>query len=171
MKKKWIFYFIGALLGSPCYAQSIAPSTLNAAGASAVVGTNTHEWSVGEMVLVHTATAGSTTVTQGLLQPSYLSNADIHEETSGAQEQFILFPNPTDGQISLQPYLGTGTELDLTLLDLTGKVLLRRQAVLHNGNEAQSVDLNPYAAGMYILSIQWRQDNKSKQVSYKVEKR
>lgn len=171
MRKKWIFYFIGVLLCSPCYAQSIAPSTINAAGNSAVVGTNTHEWSVGEMALVHTATAGSNTVTQGLLQPVYLSNADIHEETSGAQDPFILFPNPSDGQIFLQPHLGNGTQLDLTLVDLSGKVLLRRQAVLYHGNEAQSVDLNTYASGMYILSVQWQQDNKPKHVTYKVEKR
>jgi len=171
MRKKWIFYFIGALLGSPCYAQSITPSTLNSAGNSAVVGTNTHEWSVGEMVLVNTATAGSHTVTQGLLQPTYLSNADINEETLGAQDPFILFPNPSDGQIFLQPHLGVGTVLDLTLVDLSGKVLLRNQAVLYNGNEAQSVDLNSYAAGMYILSVQWQHDNKPKHVTYKVEKR
>lgn len=172
MKKKWIFYLTGALLGSSCYAQTgIAPSTLNAAGGTAVAGGNTHEWSVGEMVAVETATAGSHTVTQGVLQPIYVDNASIHEETSGLQDQFILYPNPSHGQIFLQPYLGTGTTLQLTLIDLGGKVLNRREVPLYTGNETQSVDLGAYASGMYILSVQWQQDGKSKHVTYKVEKR
>lgn len=171
MRKKWIFYFIGGLLASPCYAQSIAPSTLNAAGGTAVVGSNTHEWSVGEMVLVETATAGSHTVTQGLLQPSYVINADIHEHTSGMQDHFILYPNPSTGQVYLQPHLGQGTTLEITLLDLTGKVLDQRRSALYGGNETQTLDLSAYASGMYILSVQWRQDDQERHVSYKVEKR
>ena len=171
MRKKWIFYFIGGLLASPCYAQDIAPSILNAGGGTAVTGGNIHEWSVGEMVLVETATAGANTVTQGVLQPIYVDHTDIHEETAGLQDAFVLYPNPTNGQVLLQPYLGTGTTLDLTLVDLTGKVLSKRQVVLYGGNEAQSLDLNAYASGMYILSVQWMQDGTSKNVSYRIEKR
>jgi hypothetical protein len=171
MKKKWILYFIGWLLGAAVYAQSITPSTMNSAGGSALVGTNINEWSFGEMVAIETAAAGPNTVTQGLLQPTYANNVSIDEHTSGLQENLILFPNPTDGNIFLQPSLSAESMLEMRIVDMSGKVLAQQQSKLYSGTEIQTFDLTGYTSGMYILQVEWKQDNKQQQAVYKIEKR
>lgn len=170
MKKRWLFLLIGGLAGSSCYAQSLSPSILNAAGGTAVVATLTHEWSVGEMVSVHTATAGSVTLTQGLLQPRYAATAGINEQTSGLQQHVVLYPNPSNGVITLQPDLDAGSNLRLRLLNMAGQELSYREVYLTSGNEAQIFDLGNYASGIYLLQAVWTKGEQHKHAVYKIEK-
>lgn len=170
MKKTWIFCLVAGSLAPPCFAQSLSPSILNSAGGTAVVGTRTHEWSVGEMVLVETAASGPVTVTQGLLQPGYSDHLAIEESASGLQEHLLLYPNPTTGSIYLQPDLAESSRLQYRVLDLSGKVFALREAWLYTGKETQTVDLGGYASGMYLLQVEWQQNGKSRRAVYKIEK-
>lgn len=169
MKKQLVLYLACGLLGGHCYAQDIFPSIINAAGGSAVVGTDIHEWSVGEMVLVSTETAGTGLVTQGLLQPIYTNNVSIDEETA-TTPNFVMYPNPTNGNIYLQPDLAANSRMKVRIMDITGKVLSNREIWLTNGNETQGFDLTAFASGIYLLQVEWKQGNETKNAVYRIEK-
>jgi hypothetical protein len=108
-----------ASLNDICAAQSLGPATLNAAGGSTAVSGNTHEWSVGEMVLVHTATTSGLVVTQGILQPM-LQVTGIHDNEL-ALEGMSIYPNPASDQLHIKFDLARNLEVTLKLSDISGR--------------------------------------------------
>ena len=131
-------------------AQSIGPSTINAAGGSATVGGNTHEWSIGEMTIVSTNTAGSVTVTHGVLQP-FKSSTLVNDPAFASL--LNVFPNPAQSILSIRHSdLGTGA-IAYALTDATGKIVARRSEPLA-GPATHTLNIEPLAAGVYLLSIE-----------------
>lgn len=154
--------------GQDVSAQSISPSVLNATGGSQSVGPNTFEWSVGEMTLVSTASAGSIIVTQGLLQPIQAPSA-IGNTTMNA-EDLSVFPVPASSVVHIRPAFKRGGKLGLLLLDATGRTVLRSEAVLKTGNEMQQLDINAVANGTYVLNISYQATGNLSHQSYKIQK-
>ncbi len=154
-------------------AQSIGPQTLNAAGNSISLAGNTYEWSVGEMVLINTATVGNLTVTQGVLQPLIIEEDTTgisNKETKLTQSQLHIFPNPTENIIYLKPNLQPNTNLSITIMDIQSRVLLKKEIFLNNGNEQQEINLSGMAAGMYMLNVFAKEPNREFFNSYKINK-
>lgn len=67
-------------------------------------------------------------------------------EHTGANNSFVIYPNPTNGElfVSHSQY----DELDITITDITGKVL--KATTLQNN---ESVDVSAYPQGMYFIQI------------------
>jgi len=151
-----------------CSAQSISPSTLNATGGNAVIAGNMYEWSIGEMTLVHTATSGTLTVTQGLLQPK-ASQVGINDVPLSL-DQLSVYPNPTGNFVYLESKLNAAAELQYSLYDVLGKSLIFRTFKIPSGKEKIMIDLAPFAAGNYYLNVQVQQQGKQYHNSFEIKK-
>lgn len=166
---KYIFLTIAGLafvLG--VHAQSVGPVTLNAQGGSATVGGNTFEWSIAEMTLVSTATAPNIVVTQGVLQP--MPPATGVKDNKYLAENLKVYPIPTQGVLYLEPSFLNGGTLSYLLMDANGKTIARREVILNTGHERQSVDMNAFAAGNYMLQVQYNEGGSVNTNTFKVQK-
>jgi len=61
-----------------------------------------------------------------------------------------IFPNPAEDQITIQPISGEKSDLNITLLDVTGKTILKKQ-----GSQASvyTIDISDLVAGVYIVNV------------------
>lgn len=167
MKKQLIYSIPILLLGITARGQTIGPSALNATGGSADLSGNTYAYSIGEMTLVNTASAGGILVTQGLLQPDDNATGIVSLPLDGFIE---IYPNPADQFVYLQPTLPAQSKLLLELLDATGKQLQIRSVDLGSGREKQTIVLSGYAAGNYHLRIEVHHDQLNYRGSYNIQK-
>lgn len=168
MKRIYLVFLMGIAAAASAHAQSVGPTTLNATGGTGAVSGNTYEWSIGEMVLVHTAISANLIITQGLLQPSPPPSGIKKTETLFAD--VTVYPNPAHDIIYLQPKLTGGGVLQYVLQDITGKVLKTGTVTLANGNEKQTITLEGYAAGRYMLTVHFSRNEQQYQNNFKIEK-
>lgn len=131
-------------------AQSIGPATLNAAGGSTAVSGNTYEWSVGEMVLVHTVSTSGLVVTQGILQPM-LQVTGIKDQL--ALEGMSIYPNPASDQLNIKFNLDRNLDITLKLTDISGREQYLKKIKNHNGSALITMNFKAYAAGAYMLQV------------------
>ena len=71
----------------------------------------------------------------------------IHQNTLGLGENEILvniYPNPTTGVF----YVNLGQEMDLRVLDISGKVLVSKAGI-----QQENIDLAPFGSGMYLVEL------------------
>lgn len=130
--------------------QSIGPSTLNSAGGSTNIGTDTYEWSIGELALVSTFTSSSIVVTQGVLQPVAPTAID---DVSTVAAQLQVYPNPAGEELHLSCTPVADVTLALSLCDMTGRQLYNQSFELRKGVAfSQTIPMASYAAGQYLLS-------------------
>jgi hypothetical protein len=136
------------------FAQSIAPATFNTAGGSYNNAGSyfRFEWSFGEMLLINSFAPPDSTVlvTQGVLQPctdgtgkpgsSVFENGD-----------YRLFPNPTAGKFELNFFIRESGQMNLRLVDATGKVLDKRSYAYNGCCSIQLFDLSDYPVGLYYV--------------------
>jgi hypothetical protein len=76
-----------------------------------------------------------------------------------------LFPNPTKDEIQLKYNLPKEDKINISLYDLTGKLVLEKNAGSKNAGENQdNLDLRQLAAGNYICRISGERNSISKQI-------
>ncbi|MEE3037566.1 MAG: CotH kinase family protein [Bacteroidota bacterium] len=68
-------------------------------------------------------------------------------------DQFILYPNPTDGQFVVSLDLNQKQDLLITITDYLGKVVFLEQLTELNGHYNRGIDLSHKASGIYTLTI------------------
>jgi len=149
-------------------AQSIGPSVLNSTGGTAAIGSNTYEWSVGEMTLVGTFAGTGISVTQGVLQP--VQNTTGIAGVSIGPDELRVYPVPATDALYIRPAFTTGGTLCIALLDASGKTVSRKITNLSSGTELQELNVGTLAAGNYLLQIAYETGSTSKQQSYKIQK-
>lgn len=147
---------------------SQAQSTLNATGGHGTVGGDHFEYSIGEMAVVNTASAGNIVVTHGVLQP--LSGTSSLEELEDIEQALSVYPNPTRDYVMLKPDLTGNTTLKYALYDPQGRVILQDDAQLHSGSEEQEVSLRGLPAGNYVLQVQVIKEKGLFLKSFKIQK-
>lgn len=167
MKKVFMACWILGPAGA--FAQSIGPSTLNAAGGSATIGGNTYEWSVAEMTMVNTGTGTNLVVTQGVLQPTTPVTSVKNIKVLGADE-LKVYPVPTRDMLYVQPSLNQKGDLQLALTDINGRVVLQQTAHLATGNEKQEINMSALSAGNYFLNAVFTSSEGAQQTSFKIQK-
>ena len=135
-----------------------AQTVLNAAGGTAAISGNTYEYSIGEMTIVTTNTAGSITVTHGVLQPTNKPNSIAPQPWLATA--LNVYPNPALDEVFIKPSLPAASLLTYSLVDATGKLVrAAATATLHTGGEQQRVSLSALAAGTYLLMVEATQPN------------
>jgi hypothetical protein len=76
-----------------------------------------------------------------------------------------LYPNPTKDQVQLKYNLPKEDKINISLYDLTGKLVLEKNAGSKNAGENQdNLDLRQLAAGNYICRISGERNSISKQI-------
>jgi hypothetical protein len=149
-------------------AQSIGPSTFNAAGGSNTIAGNTYEWSLGEMTLVSTFTGTGIIVTQGVLQPGPIPNGiDGIFVNDGSLK---AYPNPVSDLVNIQTDMKSPGSLTMQLYDATGKFIMQQNADQKTGKELHQLSMNRYAAGQYTLRVIYASLNGTYYSSFKLQK-
>jgi ASPIC/UnbV protein/type IX secretion system substrate protein/VCBS repeat protein len=80
---------------------------------------------------------------------SILASTYSIEESQEVQ----LFPNPTDGEISLTLDFNQNTEVNLVITDLAGKTVYTQNIGTVNGQQTQELNLNHLAKGIYLVQV------------------
>lgn len=67
--------------------------------------------------------------------------------------QILLYPNPTQGKVSLHIDLPIATEARISLMDLQGKVITTQSQLFAAGNNVVQLDLGKLSAGVYMVQV------------------
>ena len=79
--------------------------------------------------------------------------------------ELIVFPNPTEGQITVQFKVETDSEVNLDVKDLLGReVLSILNEKMPSGQYFYQVELTALSNGMYIMSLQTNTESKSHKI-------
>jgi len=78
-------------------------------------------------------------------------------------EEVNVYPNPTTGTTQLDLVSNGNLNLDLQLVDMTGKVVLTK-SIQVNGKHQELIDMTGFASGSYILNISSESGLLSKQL-------
>lgn len=174
MKKKILSFVAGfVMLVAIAKGQSISPSTINSQGGFTTIGGNTYEWSIGEMVLVHTASAGNVMITQGLLQPGKHSGGTNISESQFIFDRVKVYPNPATNQFFLDADFKESGVLHCTLFDLNGKIIEEKKLSSTGQRQKLQYNISALSAGNYMLVVDFTAEGKNKQINkaaYKIEK-
>ena len=150
-------------------AQSVGPSTINAAGRSATIGTDVYEWSVGEMTLVNTASSSNIIVTQGVLQP--LDEPVGINDVNRLSRLVKAYPNPSSQIVYLETAFDRPGKLTCELRDITGRSIIFFAKDVNAGKEISEINLSSLANAAYMLYVSYKNENESiQQISFKIEK-
>ena len=151
MMKYLLVFFLPLALPYGLLAQTtIERSVIGAAGTSYQTADLQLDYSVGE-VAVSTAETGTFVLTEGFHQ------ADLFPTASDEplRVAYQLFPNPTQGQVSLELRAPQPLRLRLKWYDLQGRELssLEQQVELGTQPHKLQFDLSDLARGTYLLKL------------------
>ena len=148
--KCFIFAIMLLFLATGLFAQTIERSVIGAAGTSYSTADLQLDYSVGEVV-VSTAETGTFVLTQGFHQGDLFSVANDEP----LRVAYQLFPNPTQGRVSLELQAPQPLRLHLQWVDLQGRELPQLQQQVELGTQPQTLefDLSNLAAGTYLLKL------------------
>ena len=80
------------------------------------------------------------------------------EGYAGLEEEFgaksvAVYPNPNQGVFSINIYSLTQQEIDLTITDLTGKVVYNELMLCNSGENSKEIRLENLQNGLYLVSV------------------
>jgi ribose/xylose/arabinose/galactoside ABC-type transport system permease subunit len=150
------------------HAQSIGPTTINATGGTAVIGSNEFDWSIGEMTMVSTFSSPGIVVTQGVLQPAAVTEGIPNISLS---KQLRVFPNPASSVVNIEYTCKTPGELSYRLMDVAGRVVSKQTTAVKQGITTRQVDINELACATYMLEVMVSTGTGTPEsISYKIQK-
>jgi hypothetical protein len=74
-------------------------------------------------------------------------------EDVGLFKETKLYPNPTNGQFTLEMDLRKSTSLSVELYDFTGQLIYSEEVAATSGEFLRNIDSRSYAKGIYYLQI------------------
>jgi PKD repeat protein len=74
-------------------------------------------------------------------------------ENQALENAMNLFPNPTDGVVSLKLSLTDPANYTIRISDVAGRLMFREQIMI-SGNSERTYNLTPYGKGVYLFEIQ-----------------
>jgi PKD repeat protein len=77
----------------------------------------------------------------------------LEEKITGV-ESIKLFPNPATRVLNVQLGLATSQKLNVTVVDMNGKIMSEKLAAFDAGSHTVQIDLSGFAAGTYAVKIQ-----------------
>lgn len=149
--KSVVLSFMFLIIWNCSFSQSLSPTLISSAGAYAAGGNITLSYSLGE-IAVTTLTSDKLVLTQGFHQPQ-LTGTGIPDEMK-LDWKVNAFPNPVQDQLNISIRLGKPVELNLEIIDLTGKKLLIKKLGRITADFDHSIDFSGFVKGIYFLKIQ-----------------
>lgn len=80
-------------------------------------------------------------------------SAETHVDELEGVQSFVVFPNPTDGITNLKVTTSAGSQLDIRLFDLHGRLVLSDQWNVPVGQSSRVLDLSSMSQGIYTLQL------------------
>lgn len=141
-----------------------AQTVINTAGSQATINGQTHEYSIGEVV-VHSVTGSSLVVTHGLLQPKKATPATGAVSRLISDQQLQLFPVPTADVLNLKGGFEKSGTLNISVYDMSGKIILKKDFLLASGGELNQMNMSEIAKGIYTIHAEFKSSSNSSLVN------
>ncbi|MBC7511686.1 MAG: T9SS type A sorting domain-containing protein [Ferruginibacter sp.] len=135
---------------SSCFAQEKSPSVISSAGDVSKGGGLILEWTLGEPA-VETLSTSTALYTQGFHQPVLLVQKINKSQDMAAINNIIVYPNPATSVINLQLEKPSTSELVISLIDASGKLVLNNR--LSTNSSFLKLNVSNLRTGTYILRI------------------
>ncbi|TND00588.1 MAG: putative outer membrane zinc-dependent metalloprotease [Bacteroidetes bacterium] len=129
-------------------AQSSSPDVIASGGDFFTGSTFTNSYTIGEMAMVETFTGSNYILTQGFQQPDDFSTG-ISQLTAGSG--LSIFPNPSNGNFSLQAQLDKDATVKIEIYDVLGKLLFTESQVAGLGVFKKDLNLTSFESGVYFV--------------------
>jgi hypothetical protein len=97
--------------------------------------------------------AGKATITEAVTN-GYVngSNAGIYEVNDTQLDESVkIYPNPTSSFTNISINLKASSEVEVSIVDLSGKIMSQRNYGLLNGNTNLPLNVNSYSSGVYMV--------------------
>jgi hypothetical protein len=162
--KRLSLFALSLFAVSALSAQSLERQVIGSAGDYVTAGNISLSYTVGEAATT-TLSNGNLILTQGFQQPDDVG-VGIQDPVPFIGD-ITVYPNPTSDIINVQI---TTDQKDLTLevTTILGQSLISQELDLSGGSYSGTVDMQPYAAGNYVLYL--RNADGKVVTSYKVQK-
>jgi hypothetical protein len=169
-----VLYLDDLHLIDPC--ESVAPFTIivnyptcedNTAMLDAGNGWDEYLWSTGEttqtiVIPVTEPVTVSVTVTDNDTGCEFSDETDLSTPTGcediinsieTREPSVEIYPNPASGIFSIELYNAQAGIYAVSIVDITGKILIQRDFVVQNRNLKMQMDLSAYPDGLYLLKL------------------
>jgi hypothetical protein len=80
-----------------------------------------------------------------LIDYSALNSLDLIEVS--------IYPNPTDGIFSVEFSGNTGENLEMRILDMTGRIVVSETFIGISGSHVEKVDISQNESGVYVINL------------------
>ena len=97
-------------------------------------------------VFIEPMIKGEYTFANAIIEPT--SNEDLAEKN-----ELQIYPNPTPKLIYIDGKISENGQYDLTLLDNTGKNILKKKVSVHNGELFETLNVASLPVGVYVVSV------------------
>ena len=64
-----------------------------------------------------------------------------------------LYPNPTDNQLNIEFFVNESSDIEINIVDVSGRIILQNQFSTIQGTNATQLDLSGVSKGVYFLNI------------------
>lgn len=81
------------------------------------------------------------------------SNLVALQHRSIAESTFLIYPNPTDNQVVVQFESQIAQPVEVSVVDVLGRELLRKTWAIQAGPNRQMLDFSTYSAAVYMLTL------------------
>ncbi|HLF64072.1 MAG TPA: T9SS type A sorting domain-containing protein [Saprospiraceae bacterium] len=140
-------------------AQQLVPFVVSSSGGFYNNTSGMLSFTTGEMAAIETYTSASNILTQGFQQPWDFGTYVI--EHPGSDFSFSIYPNPSQGNLTLLTESEENTDLKVRISDLLGRQLFQAGFYHQTKLQLQTLDLSHVAPGIYFLTIAIHRANSS----------
>jgi hypothetical protein len=148
--KKSILFLIMIAACVVVRAQSLSPAVVASSGGY-FVNSSSLSFTVAEMTMVQTFSAGSNILTQGF-QQDFDFGTFVSEPTKGGVA-FDVYPNPSSGNMNIALNTTTNVKVDVRLFDALGKTVELDHFNHSSGANVYAYNWYNLSDGMYMLEV------------------
>lgn len=152
--KKITYAIILILLAAAAGAQSLSPTVIASTGGFSSNSNGSLSYTVGEMTMVQTFSAGNYILTQGFQQPTDSLVLGLLDFAGGEYGTLVVYPNPAVDQFSYGYELPAKGKVTFRIYDAIGQLIAETYSGTYNGGkEILQANVSGWAAGVYFLQM------------------
>ncbi|MFH0865455.1 MAG: T9SS type A sorting domain-containing protein [Bacteroidota bacterium] len=165
MKTKiWNVFFALMLFTGILQSQTLSPTVISSSGGFYSTGSAMLSFTVAEMTMVQTFTAGGNFLTQGFQQPEdYIVGITENPTVTG---DILIYPNPTNGIFTLNYFSNSSGENVIKMYNLVGQVVLTKAVLQSEGTNTVTFDIGSFSQGIYMLELTTENSKGENQINY-----
>ncbi len=159
---KLYFLFLMVFASASLNAQMLTPTVIASTGGFSSNANGSLSYTVGEMTMVQTFSANGNILTQGFQQPND-NVTGLIDLTQGEFGSFVVYPNPAVDNMWFGFQLPEEGKVQIVLYDAIGQKISDVYSTnYNNGKIVEQVNVSKYAAGVYLLTMNFVSDKDGK---------